>query len=145
MAQLRVADCVVSDAWFLLSIAKLLGRPTDTYPQRDARDPSATADRIQFQNARLARSDRSPYRSSAHSRSKLFRIYCVVPLAWNLLEQIAAHGKESASSNRLGARCFFLEGFRCNISINARWRHRKPKPALAPWNRDQLSDSTRGN
>src|SRR6266513_934611 len=64
---------------------------------------------IQFQDTRIARSDRSPNRSGADSRRQLLGISRLVSLARNLLEQTAAHGKENARGNRLGARRLFLE------------------------------------
>src|SRR6266511_2073368 len=80
-----------------------------------------TEEAIQFQNARIAGGDRSPHGSSADSRRQLLRISRLVSLARHLLEQIAAHGKEGARSDRLGARCLFLERFRA-VSRSTRAR-----------------------
>ena len=70
-------------------------------------------------------------------------------LAWFLWRgiywsKLPRDGKESACGDRLGVGCFFHERFR-PISRSTCARHTQTETGAAPWNRDQLSDPTKGN
>jgi len=144
MAQLRVADCVVSDAWFLLSIAKLLGRPTDTYPQRDARDHLRQLIAFNFKTlGSLAAIGRRTgvARILGVNFSGFIAWFLWREIYWSKLPRMQ---KKVRVAIDWALDVFFSKDFLQYLDQRT-LATSQTEPARAPWNRDQLSDPTRGN